>query len=145
MRQKAHGLRHFSPIYFRLQKGSENRSSSSSSPSRRRENGANHRREVFPHSRFLRARAHSPPPSLSNLWFLAIRRFLPRSVDPEVAPPFDHFDMNQRLKLQQQQAMMQQVMLQQQQQQLYHSGVLAAAMSQVWLRSFCQFVIFLLR
>lgn len=38
--------------------------------------------------------------------------------------------MNQRLKLQQQQqALMQQAMLQQQ--QLYHSGVLAAAMSQV--------------
>ncbi|XP_042398144.1 RNA-binding protein 208-like isoform X3 [Zingiber officinale] len=40
--------------------------------------------------------------------------------------------MNQRLKLQQQQALMQQVMLQQQQQQqIYHSGVLAAAMSQM--------------
>ncbi|XP_042408023.1 RNA-binding protein 208-like isoform X3 [Zingiber officinale] len=40
--------------------------------------------------------------------------------------------MNQRLKLQQQQALMQQVMLQQQQQQqIYHSGVLAAAMSQI--------------
>ncbi|XP_074589812.1 RNA-binding protein 208-like [Curcuma longa] len=39
--------------------------------------------------------------------------------------------MDQRLKLQQQQALMQQVMLHQQHQQLYHSEVLAAAMSQM--------------